>query len=599
MTDILYGIAAENPMLTDRALMRYADLASQAAVTPIRRYQLYRQVLALRPSAAVQQIARLPFGRIRPPGTDAGRRIPRRCADCRPGRRGRVKTIVAKVQPDARRRGCPQGFGRAHEVYKELAKSDADAGYAVDEITGLLGKIPADGFAVLPADGLAGWTAVAVNPAEAKRLPARQVAKLRKAAGEAVAANWGAADGLLEFAAEAPATIGTEKEYENFELWIEWRSEGEAGMAVRSMPLIRLGGAAGTGLADGKAARTVADNAPGTWNTLYVKVVDDRITLVENGVKVAENAVMTNLCAPGEPVYAQGRIELAGQGAPVAFRNLWINELPSTPVFSLPADEAAAGYEVLFDGRSLHKWTGNTTNYVPLNGTIDVTAPYGGSGNLYTVGEYGDFILRFEFRFLTEGVNNGIGIRTPMGVDAAFEGMEIQILDHDAPIYKDIKNYQQHGSVYGVIPAERVKFGELGEWNTEEIRAVGDRITVTVNGRVILDGNIREACQGHKCFRGRFEGQPLYGRPPQPPGAFQQVGPYRPAGPWCRHPVPQPACAGYGRGLQITTAGVASRPDLFRTGDPRGTARELSAPDPETCNLSGVPRRSGYAAGGD
>jgi len=139
--------------------------------------------------------------------------------------------------------------------------------------------------------------------------------------------------------------------------------------------------------------------------------VDDRITLVENGVKVAENAVMTNLCAPGEPVYAQGRIELAGQGALVAFRNLWINELPSTPVFSLPADEAAAGYEVLFDGRSLYKWTGNTTNYVPLDGTIDVTATYGGSGNLYTVGEYGDFILRFEFRFLTEGVNNGIGIR--------------------------------------------------------------------------------------------------------------------------------------------------------------------------------------------
>ena len=32
---------------------------------------------------------------------------------------------------------------------------------------------------------------------------------------------------------------------------------GEAGMAVRPMPLIRLGGAAGTGLADGKAARTV------------------------------------------------------------------------------------------------------------------------------------------------------------------------------------------------------------------------------------------------------------------------------------------------------------------------------------------------------
>ena len=90
---------------------------------------------------------------------------------------------------------------------------------------------------------------------------------------------------------------------------------------------------------------------------------------------------------------------------------------------------------MLFDGRSLHKWTGNTVNYVPLDGTIDVTASYGGSGNLYTVKEYGDFDLRFEFRFLRRGVNNGIGIRTPMGVDAAYHGMEIQILDHDAPSF--------------------------------------------------------------------------------------------------------------------------------------------------------------------
>jgi len=521
MTDILYGIAAEHPTLTDRALMRYADLASQAAVTPIRRYQLYRQALALRPSAAVQAkllgylsgVYALPALMLAAEYLDDAQTAAPAAAA--------VKTIVAKCNPMPGGEAVRKALERAHEVYKELAKSDADAGYAVDEITGLLGKIPADGFAVLPADGLAGWTAVAVNPAEAKRLPARQAAKLRKAADEAVAANWGAANGLLEFAAKAPATIGTEKEYENFELWIEWRSEGEAGMAVRSMPLIRLGGAAGTGLA---AARTVADNAPGTWNTLYVKVVDDRITLVENGVKVAENAVMTNLCAPGGPVYAQGRIELAGQGAPVAFRNLWINELPSTPVFSLPADEAAAGYEVLFDGRSLHKWTGNTTNYVPLDGTIDVTATYGGSGNLYTVGEYGDFILRFEFRFLTEGVNNGIGIRTPMGVDAAFHGMEIQILDHDAPIYKGISDYQQHGSVYGVIPAERVKFGELGEWNTEEIRAVGDRITVTVNGRVILDGNIREACQGHNVSEDGSKVNPYTADHRNHPGLFNKSG---------------------------------------------------------------------------
>lgn len=174
-----------------------------------------------------------------------------------------------------------------------------------------------------------------------------------------------------------------------------------------------------------------------------------------------------------------------------------LTKYAEAPRFELSPEEAAEGYEVLFDGRSMEKWTGNTTNYVPLNGTIDVTAQYGGSGNLYTKKEYSDFILRFEFAFIRPGVNNGIGIRTPMGVDAAFDGMEIQVLDHDDPIYKNIKVYQQHGSVYGVIAAKRVKFGELGSWNTEEIRAVGDHITVTVNGEVILDGNIREACQGH------------------------------------------------------------------------------------------------------
>lgn len=525
MIDILYGIAAETPALADRALARYADLVSKASVTPIRRYQLYRQGLELKPSAAVQKkllgylsgvyavpALMLAADYLGDPQTAA----PAAAA---------VKTIVAKSNPMPGGDTVRKALEQAREVYRELAKSDADAGYAVDEITGLLGKIPATGFAVLPTDGLAGWTAVAANPAGTQKPSARQLAQLRKAAADAMAANWSAADGMLDFSGKAPATVGTEKEYENFELWVEWRSEGEAGMAVRSMPLVRLGGTPGTGLAaDGKAAEVVADNAPGVWNTLYIKVADDRITMIENGVKIAENAVMTNTCAPGEPVCAQGRIELAGQGASAAFRNLWINELPSTPVFELPAEEAAAGYEVLFDGRSLHKWTGNTTNYVPLDGTIDVTATYGGSGNLYTVREYGDFVLRFEFRFITEGVNNGIGIRTPMGVDAAFHGMEIQILDHDAPIYKDIGNYQQHGSVYGVIPAERVKFGELGTWNTEEIRAVGDRITVTVNGRVILDGNIREACQGHNVSEDGSKVNPYMVDHRNHPGLFNKKG---------------------------------------------------------------------------
>ena len=71
--------------------------------------------------------------------------------------------------------------------------------------------------------------------------------------------------------------------------------------------------------------------------------------------------------------------------------------------------------------------------------------------------------------------------------------MEIQILDHDHPIYSKITPLQAHGSVYGIIPAKREGMKPVGEWNYEEVIADGDNIKVTLNGVVILDGNIREA----------------------------------------------------------------------------------------------------------
>ena len=166
-------------------------------------------------------------------------------------------------------------------------------------------------------------------------------------------------------------------------------------------------------------------------------------------------------------------------------------------ITELSEEEKAEGFELLFNGKDMSAWTGNLDAYQPVNGEMYVTASYGSTGNLYTKKEYADFVFRFEFCFDREGVNNGVGIRTPMGVDAAYEGMEIQVLHHDAPIYAGLREYQVHGSVYGIIPAKRIKWGPLGEWHTEEIRIKGDDIKVTVDGEVILEGNIRKACKGH------------------------------------------------------------------------------------------------------
>ena len=525
---VLYTIAAGNPDLADRALTRYTACVAALDATPVRKYQLYRQALELNPSPkiAVGILRKLEGIREFPALVLAGRYLDDEATAHAAA--AAVKTIAAKSARPLGGDTVRALLEKSRDIYREWAKSDADAGYAVDELTLMLSKLPAEGFAAVATD-LAQWSAVTADPARRATMKAAALKRAEAAAAKAMQQSWTTADGTIAYAGGEPSTIAAPGTYENFEFWIDCRTRGAAGIAVRSTNRIGLGGDAGSGALTGNRTHAStpavdADNADGEWNTLHVKIVDDRVTVEVNGRTVTENVILENTCAPGEAAYASGAIELLGEGDAAEFRDFYLCELPATPVFELSPEERAEGYEVLFDGRSLHKWTGNTTNYVPQEGTIYVTASYGGKGNLYTVEEYGDFILRFEFRFLREGVNNGIGLRTPMGVDAAYHGMEIQILDHDAPIYKNLRVYQQHGSVYGIIPAKRIKFGELGTWNVEEIRAVGDRITVTVNGEVILDGDIREACQGHNVSEDGSKKNPYTVDHRNHPGLFNKKG---------------------------------------------------------------------------
>jgi hypothetical protein len=168
------------------------------------------------------------------------------------------------------------------------------------------------------------------------------------------------------------------------------------------------------------------------------------------------------------------------------------------PFFLLLADDKPAteeGFALLFDGKTLDGWQGSKDGYVVQEAAI-VSQPKG-SGNLETVKEYANFHLKFEFK-LTPGANNGIGIRVPgqagKKVDAAYAGMEIQVLDDASDIYKGkIKEYQHHGSVYGVVPAKQGFLKPVGEWNKEEIIADGKHIIVILNGETIVDADIEKA----------------------------------------------------------------------------------------------------------
>jgi len=155
------------------------------------------------------------------------------------------------------------------------------------------------------------------------------------------------------------------------------------------------------------------------------------------------------------------------------------------------------GFTSLFNGKDLTGWIyGKRANgaenksgqgYQVENGVIFSTKEDG--GNLYTEKEYSDFVLRFDVK-LTENANNGIGIRAPLVGDAAYAGIEIQVLDDGGSQYTSLKPFQYHGSIYGMVAPKRGSQKPVGEWNSEEITADGRHITIKLNGTTIVDANL-------------------------------------------------------------------------------------------------------------
>ncbi len=172
-----------------------------------------------------------------------------------------------------------------------------------------------------------------------------------------------------------------------------------------------------------------------------------------------------------------------------------------------PKPAAEEGFTSIFNGKDLTGWVYGKAKkkdgsegenkagegYQVKDGVVFCTVKDG--GNLYTEKEYGNFVLRFEFK-LSESANNGIGIRAPLTGDSAYAGMEIQVLDDEGKAYKKpdgtkwIRPEQHHGSIYDVFAAKQGFQKPVGEWNVEEIKADGPHITVTLNGTVITDANL-------------------------------------------------------------------------------------------------------------
>jgi hypothetical protein len=376
---------------------------------------------------------------------------------------------------------------------------------------------------------LTGWKGLVENPIARRKMDAKTLATKQKEADRIMYEGWTVKDGELLFLGKGD-NLATIKDYGNIEMWVDWKiyddghKEGDAGIYLRGTPQVQIwdtsrvsvGAQVGSGgLYNNQVHESkplvVADNPLGEWNVFYIKMIDDKVTVFLNGVLVTDNVILENYWDRNLPLFAKEQIELQAHGSRIGYRDIFIRELPTNEPYQLTSEEKEEGFEILFDGTSMDSWTGNTKDYMVENGEMVIRPNEGSGGNLFTKDDFSDFIFRFEFK-LTPGANNGLGVRAPLEGDAAYEGIEIQILDNDAEIYNNLDPYQYHGSLYGIMTAKRGYLKPIGEWNYQEVQVKGDHFTVILNGTVILDGSITDAK-----VNGTLDGK-------EHPGLFRESG---------------------------------------------------------------------------
>lgn len=325
-------------------------------------------------------------------------------------------------------------------------------------------------------------------------------------------AHWSVQDGELVNDGQGPYAT-TDKNYGNVEFHIEYKTVplADSGIYLRGTPQVQiwdwteaggkwnLGADKGSGAlwnnTDGTPGRlpsALMDKPFGEWNSMKITQIGSRTSVVFNDTLVVDNAIMENYWDKERliPLPATGPIHLQTHGGEIRWRNIYVREIPGDEAIAkLRGDDKAAGFTSLFNGKDLKGWAGARENYEVRDGAIVCKEGHG--GNLFTEDEYSDFVVRVEFK-VPPGGNNGLAIRFPGGDgNPAYDGMtELQVLDDDAEMYKELDKRQYHGSVYGMVASHRGHLRPTGEWNYEEVTVKGSTIKVELNGSVITTADV-------------------------------------------------------------------------------------------------------------
>lgn len=252
---------------------------------------------------------------------------------------------------------------------------------------------------------------------------------------------------------------------------------------------------------------------PNDWNHVRVVAFGDTIRTWLNGEPCAYlRDSMTPRGIIALQVHAIGK-DQDKEGTQVRWRNLKITELTSAdqiPANTLTEAEKAAGWQLLWDGKTGAGWRSPKSDAFPTkgwtikNGVLTVHENGGeesaGGGDIITRQRYSQFELQVDFQ-LTPGANSGIKYFVqpnlspidkktgrPTGVGSAI-GLEYQVLDDlrhpDAKLGRN--GDRTLASLYDLMPAATTKRpNPIGEWNTARIVVRGNHVQHWLNGQLVL-----------------------------------------------------------------------------------------------------------------
>ena len=152
-------------------------------------------------------------------------------------------------------------------------------------------------------------------------------------------AHWKCVGGVLQFDG-AGYSLATAKDYGDFELWVDWKvvyPHGDSGLYLRGSPQVQIWDPGVWQIGSGglynnqthpSQPSEIADNPIGHWNSFYIKMVGERVTVRLNDRLVVDNVVLENYWDRSQPIFPTGQIELQCHGDPIHFANIFIRELP-------------------------------------------------------------------------------------------------------------------------------------------------------------------------------------------------------------------------------------------------------------------------------